>query len=107
MNKYKSNIWFGATIVFAICLVTFSLYHIVLRPGHIVPELGGDGAKNNFTYLYQSQWGHGYWFDGMNYPYGEHIVYTDGQPLLSVLFTHFKNVTPGQALSVMWLLIGF
>ncbi len=107
MNKFRSNIWFGVTIVFAVCLIMFSLYHIVLRPSHIVPELGGDGAKNNFTYLYQCQWGKGYWFDGMNYPYGEHIVYTDGQPLLSVPFTHFKNVTPGDALTVMWLLIGF
>lgn len=82
------------------------LYHIVMAPWHILPDIGGDGAKNNFTYIYHAMFDKGFWFDGMNYPYGEHIVYTDGQPLLSVLFTHFSNVTPEKALAVLWLLVG-
>lgn len=107
MNKWQSYIWWAITVVFAAWLVRLTLYQIVLRPGHIIPELGTDGAKNSFTYLYECMFGKGYWFNGMNYPYGEHIVYTDGQPLLSVPLSYFKNVTSGDALTVMWLLISF
>jgi len=105
MTKRQHSIWLLITILFAVCLTTITLTRFVTVPWHAIGELGGDGAKNNFTYLYQSMYGSGYWFTGMNYPYGEHIVYTDGQPLLSVILDHFKNVSAGDALTVMWWLI--
>jgi len=105
MTKLRRNIWFLITIVFAVCVTAITLKYFVTDPWHCIGELGGDGAKNNFTYLYQSMYGSGYWFTGMNYPHGEHIVYTDGQPLLSVLLDHFKNVGPARALTIMWRLI--
>ena len=106
MDKLRSNTWLLLTAIFAVCLTVFTLSYMVTEPWHIIPELGGDGIKNIFTFLYHSMYGKGYWFDGMNYPYGEHIVYTDGQPVLSVLLTCFKHVTVGEALTVLWLLIG-
>ena len=106
MKKNHNLVWLLATIVFAVCLTAYALSYLVTEPWHMLPDIGGDGAKNNLTYLYQCMYGKGYWFEGMNYPYGEHIVYTDGQPLLSVLFTHMHHVTPGMALSVCWLLVG-
>ena len=106
MDKLQRNVWFLVAIVFATCATIYTLSYIVIEPSRILPDIGGDGAKNNFTYLYHALYGHGYWFEGMNYPYGEHIVYTDGQPLLSVPFTLFKNVTTGEALTVLWRLIG-
>ena len=106
MGDVKRKIWFAATVVFAICLTIFTLSHIVTEPWHVIPDIGGDGAKNNFTYLYESMYGKGYWFDGMNYPYGEHIVYTDGIPLLSVLFVNISNVSAETALTILWLLLG-
>ncbi len=105
MNKLQRNIWFVVTIVFATCLTTYALKHFVTSPWHTIGELGSDGAKNNFTYLYHALYGSGYWFTGMNYPYGEHIVYTDGQPILSVLLTHFKHLTAGDSLAINWWLI--
>ncbi len=105
MGKTQRIIWFLATTIFAVYLVTYALSGLVKQPWHEIPELGGDGAKNIFTYLYQSTQGSGYWFGGMNYPYGEHIVYTDGQPVLSVLLSSFKGVTIAQALSILWWLI--
>ncbi len=105
MDKWKSKIWFLVCVVFAVCLTTIALKHFVTTPWHTLGELGGDGAKNNFTYLYHSLYGSGYWFMGMNYPYGEHIVYTDGQPLLSVLLTHIKGLSAGDVLKILWWLI--
>lgn len=104
MNKYKAQLWLLAAVVLAICVTTYTLSYIVTQPWHIMTELGADGGKNNYTYLYQSLYGNGLWFQGMNYPYGEHIVYTDGQPILSVPLSYFKT-SIGTALTVMWWLI--
>ena len=106
MNKIQRHLWFLLAVVFAVCLTIFALSYIVTEPWHILPAIGGDAAKNNFTYLYQSMYGKGYWFEGMNYPYGEHIVYTDGQPLLSVLFASIGNVSTSTALTICWELLG-
>ena len=43
----------------------------------------GDGFKNYFTPWYHITYDEGYtWFEGMNYPWGEHIVFTDAQPAI-------------------------
>ena len=106
MNKLNQTTWLLITIIFAVCLTAYSLSDMAIHPWHVMTELGSDGGKNNYTYLYQSLYGQGIWFDGMNYPYGEHIVYTDGQPLFSVLLSCFKPyVTLPFALGVMWGLI--
>ncbi len=110
MNQLHRNVWLILAIIFAAGVTILTLSHFVTQPWHILPDIGGDGAKNNFTYLYHSMYGssshHRYWFEGMNYPYGEHIVFTDGQPLLSVLLTCFKDVTSGEALTICWLTMG-
>ena len=106
MNKISQNTWLLITIVFAALLTTYALSDIVIHPYHVITELGADGGKNNYTYLYHILYGKGIWFDGMNYPYGEHIVYTDGQPILSVTLSYFKGIiTLPAALGIMWGLI--
>ena len=103
MDKGSSKLWLLFTTLFALAVTTFTLSHIVTHPWHEIPELGADGGKNIFTYLYQVLYGKGIWFDGMNYPYGEHIVYTDAQPLLSVLLSYLPNrLSIGSALTIMW-----
>ena len=106
MNKAKDKIWLLITIAFAICLTIFTLSHIITAPAHSMPAIYGDGAKNYFTYLYQCLYGIGFTFEGMNYPYGENIIYTDGQPLLSLLFTSFHNPSLSVAVTTLWLLVG-
>jgi hypothetical protein len=52
------------------------------KPSTLLPA-AGDGMKNYFTYLYHLKHDSTYWkFEGMNYPFGENIVFTDNQPLL-------------------------
>ena len=49
-----------------------------------IPGSGQDGAKNYYTVAYHIEHDTSYaWFDGMNYPYGEHVVYADNQPVIS------------------------
>ena len=103
MNPTRQNLWLATTALFAVCLVVLQLSHFVTDPSRVIPELGGDGIKNTFTYLYQCMYGHGYWFSGMNYPYGEHIVYTDAQPVLVDILTAGGNISAGSALTVLWM----
>ncbi len=44
----------------------------------------GDGLKAYYSALYHIEYDESYiHFEGMNYPYGEHIVFTDSQPIIS------------------------
>ncbi len=105
MNKTSKQVWMIATILFAIAITTFTLTPMVMHPWNVIPYITGDGGKNIFTYLYHALYGKGIWFTGMNYPYGEHIVFAADQPLLSVTLNSFTNSTPGQALALMgWLI---
>lgn len=55
-------------------------------------DLGGDAIKNYFTYLHHCLFGNGFEFRGMNYPYGENVIYADGQPLLSIPLQYLHRI---------------
>lgn len=83
----------------AITATVYCLSDMVIQPGKILLSTHGDAAKNYYTYLYHAQYGNGIWFEGMNYPYGEHIVFADAQPVLSVIFSWlFAFISPLAAL---------
>ena len=105
MTKAAQRIWLCIVLVFAVGVIAITFPAILSTPGHIIPGTGGDGGKNMFAYLYHILYDKGYWFTGMNYPYGEHIIYMDGQPLLSVTLSYFKQITVPGALAIMWGLI--
>lgn len=73
------------SVTFLIALLAFYGTHS-LRWLSELPASNEDGLKNYFTLAYHVAHDHNpFWFDGMNYPYGEHLVYTDGQPLISII----------------------
>ncbi len=49
------------------------------------------GIKSYFATLYYILYDKNQHFTGLNYPYGDHIVYTDGQPVLSLLLSPLMN----------------
>lgn len=90
-------------IVFII-VVLFLFKDVIFAADRSILSLGGDGCKNLYAYLYQIFYGKGYWFEGMNYPYGEHIVFTDAQPAVSLtlsLLYKWLHFSPGTALATM------
>src|ERR1041384_1921736 len=102
--RLRSTAWLLLLLAAILAILDYMYPGIFTRPWRLLPTLGGDGIKNEFTYLYQVLYGKGYWFEGMNYPFGEHIVYTDGQPLLSITLAWLRPLvpmTPGLALAVM------
>lgn len=82
---------------FFIVLSAALLLHIVLwgpvfwHPGSYLFAPGGDGVKNFYTFAYHILHGEGIWFTGMNYPYGDHLLYADSMPLLSVLLSELNG----------------
>ena len=57
----------------------------VFHPNSYLLSAGGDGVKNYFTPAWYVRYDAGLHFTGMDYPFGEHVVFTDNQPLLSSL----------------------
>jgi hypothetical protein len=95
-----------------VCLLLTSIYTwylfrtIFMDPGHLLLSGGGDGLKNYYTYLYHLLYGSGSHFQGMGYPFGEHISYTDNQPALAYPLAALKNYLPislSNCLSIMHL----
>lgn len=100
--KY-ATIWMIVAIVMAAIVTSYTLYQLLFSP-LVVHELGGDAMKNYFAYIYHCMYGSGFWFDGMNYPYGEQIMFVDGQPLLTVTISYLRNwivFTPEQLNTIL------
>lgn len=70
-------------ILGSIVLTFYFFYPIIFDLNHILLTGGGDGIKNYFTYLYYLKNDFGTHFTGMNYPFGEDVVFTDNTPLLA------------------------
>jgi len=76
-------------IVFACVYIRFG--DLVLHPNSKLLKGISDGLKNYYTPAYYIKHDKGIMFTGMNYPYNEHVVYTDNQPLISGLLNLFDN----------------
>ncbi len=68
---------------------------ILTHPNNYLLGGGLDGWKNYFTPSWYIKYDAGFSFTGMNYPYGDHILFTDNQPLISALLRWVHvNVVP-------------
>lgn len=94
-NVLKSKFWQDVLLL----IVSFGIYflyfhHVFLHLNTLLSSITGDALKNYYTFLFHVKNDQGLLhFEGMNFPYGEHVVYTDCQPLLAILlkllpFTH-------------------
>lgn len=54
----------------------------------------GDGLKNYFAVTYYLQHNNGLHFTGMNYPFGEHLSFADGQPGLALPYKWISYIFP-------------
>ena len=77
-----SNVFF---ISFCLLSTLFLCPEITLNPNTYLFSATPDAIKNYYTFLYQQKYGAGLSFKGMNYPFGENLIYVDAIPLLSTL----------------------
>ena len=97
INEPRKFLW-ALFYLIAFTVTTFLIYgeNFVYWMDHI-PGAGEDGAKNFYTVAYHILHDSSlFWFEGMNYPYGEHVLYTDNQPII----TNILKIIGG---SVTWL----
>jgi hypothetical protein len=94
-SKWRRIAWI--LIVLALPAVIIHLYYAKLFacPSCFQFLDNGDGLKNYYTIAWYVIHDTGWHFTGMNYPYGEHIIYTDNQPLIAMIlgWVH-RNITP-------------
>lgn len=103
-SRWKLLLWIVTGLV-----TIYLFYDILLHPGTTLLSIDGDASKNYFTFAYHSLYGAGIWFDGMNYPYGEHIVFTDAQPAIVIPLSLLNNylLIPPLAVMNLLLVLGF
>lgn len=64
---------------------------IIFHPNAYLLNTGGDAFKNYYTPTWFVAHDKGTHFTGMNYPYGEHVVFTDNQPVISWAMNFIDN----------------
>lgn len=100
-------------ILWAALTTVFVLPFFVFKGDKILIEFSGDGLKNYYSFIWHSVNDKDlFWFNGMNYPFGEHIVYTDGEPLISSFLVFLKqylhlNIGYSEALYIFHITIAF
>ena len=90
ISKDRRNIFLvlGISLVISFILFNYSWSHL----NSFFFYEGGDALKNYYTYLYYAKWGGGIQFNGMNYPRGEHIMFTDAIIPVSLLVNSINNL---------------
>jgi len=88
-------------IILQLCtfiILAVSLGGFLFNPNGRLFNPGGDGIKNYYTFAYHLKYGSGHWFDGMNYPHGEHHLFTDSFAayawLLNLIDNHIVTLYP-------------
>ncbi|MBI1836493.1 MAG: hypothetical protein HYR91_04440 [Flavobacteriia bacterium] len=95
---YKSNKEIFVIGIIMFCLLYCFYGDILISPNSYLFSADGDGIKNYFTYNFYIQNNHSWTnFEGMNYPYGEHFLYTDCTPIVAVTIRLLQFVIPGVA----------
>ncbi len=78
-------VWIALVALLPIAILYSLFPQVFACPACFLFDNNGDGLKNYFTLDHYVRQDQGWHFSGMNYPYGEHIIYTDNQPLLAMV----------------------
>ena len=96
--KARINIWRKWIPILLLVLIPCTIIYRSFSKVLACPECylfndAGDGLKNYFTLTWYVLHDDGVHFTGMNAPYGEHVLFTDNQPILAFFlrFIH-KNI---------------
>ncbi|TNE53981.1 MAG: hypothetical protein EP344_14605 [Bacteroidetes bacterium] len=91
--KRRHTYW-GVLVVLLICFGFMWLKHhtwLSNLNGHMLGT-APDGIKNYMTTIWHVRYDSSYvHYDGMNYPFGEHVLFTDNQPIFSALLQWWSH----------------
>lgn len=99
MDKYitmlrKITMNHGMSLSIMLCtLIVFVIFNnLIFHLPYALINCYGDASKNYFTFLYYSMYESGWHTQGMNYPWGEHITFTDNQPLIAGITSYLRKI---------------
>jgi hypothetical protein len=95
LNKKVTGLLITVIAVTGLLLVYYN--YSISKTNDLIYGPWGDGYKNMYTAAYYIKHDNGTHFTGMNYPYGEHVVFTDNQPIVSWILKGVWYVWPGIA----------
>jgi hypothetical protein len=90
-TSWKINL---ALFLCSFSIYFFYFYQVFLNINSILSSITLDSLKNYYTFVYHIKNDQqALVFNGMNFPFGEHVIYTDCQPILTFIlrllpFTH-------------------
>jgi hypothetical protein len=87
--RQKNFFWLGFLLMLGMSAYFFQ--HLFEHPNGFM-GVNGDGYKNYSTVEYHVKNDATYmYFEGMNYPYGDHLVFADAQPILANTIKFFSR----------------
>lgn len=81
MTEKKAFLLLSGIVV---AILIFLFREAIWHPTEFLFASTFDGIKNYYTFIYYILYDKGIHFSGMNSPFGEHIIYTDNQPLFTI-----------------------
>lgn len=95
-QTFLHKTWLIQLLLFIVsfCIYVFYFQYLVFHLNSVLFKIDGDSLKNYYTFVYHIRNDtNALEFSGLNFPFGEHIVYTDCQPLITFIlrllpFTH-------------------
>ena len=71
-------------VVLTFMLLVWMIPQLIFHPNDILLTADGDGLKSYYCFMYHLKFDESFLhFGGMNYPHGEHYLYTDGFPAIA------------------------
>ena len=108
LQYFIRNKFLYLTLFVSIAILFVFYSTIILSPNDYLFDAGGDGIKNYYTYLFHAKYDSNFTsFTGMNYPYYEHIVYTDAHPLFSWIIGQLGLVNSGIGILNLMMLFSY
>lgn len=97
--QITERIWVAAMLVLVCFGILYGLYgQLMLNPNSGLLSSEGEGARVHFVTAYHAQHDSSSLnFEGMNYPFGEHLVYCDAQPGIANGFRWAAQAFPSLA----------
>ncbi len=94
----RNLIVFSALITLTALLLFLIFKPVILNPNSYVFSKAADGLKSYYNFSYYLKYDEGIRFDGINYPYGDHLQYINSHPLYSQILKfadkHIYNISP-------------
>ena len=93
--RFKRLLPLAAVATAALIAVLFFYGKVLISPDNYLYSTSGDGIKNYYTFAWHIRHDTSFThFSGMNYPYGEHYLYTDCHPLVANAMRSFATIWP-------------